>query len=64
VTYSPRSGQTAFRFSSRLGDLCQAITDWAFELDAVIEIDEFRTGNRCLDNAIANAVTEFGYQRD
>jgi len=30
----------------------------------VIEIDEFRTRNRCLDNAIANAVTEFGYQRD
>ena len=46
------------------GDLCQAITDLAFELDAVIEIDEFRTLNRCLDNAIANAVTEFSYQRD
>ena len=46
------------------GDLCQAITDLAFELDAIIEIDEFRTLNRCLDNAIANAVTEFGYQRD
>jgi hypothetical protein len=43
------------------GDLCQAVTDLAFELDAVIEIDEFRTLNRCLDNAIANAVTEFGY---
>jgi len=46
------------------GDLCQAITDLAFELDAVIEIDEFRTLNRCLDNAIANAVTEFTYQHD
>jgi signal transduction histidine kinase len=46
------------------GDLCQAITDLAFELDARIEIDEFRTLNRCLDNAIAHAVTEFGYQRD
>jgi signal transduction histidine kinase len=45
------------------GDLCQAITDLAFERDAVIEIDEFRTLNRCLDNAIANAVTEFTYQR-
>lgn len=44
------------------GDLCQAITDLAFEQGAVIEIDEFRTLNRCLDNAIANAVTEFGYQ--
>jgi signal transduction histidine kinase len=46
------------------GDLCQAITDLAFELDADIAIDEFRTLNRCLDNAIANAVTEFSYQRD
>lgn len=46
------------------GDLCQAITDLAFEQDAAISIDEFRTLNRCLDNAIANAVTEFGYQRD
>lgn len=46
------------------GDLCQAITDLAIELDADIAIDEFRTLNRCLDNAIANAVTEFSYQRD
>lgn len=46
------------------GDLCQAITDLAFELNVPIEIDEFRTLNRCLDNAIANAVTEFTYQRD
>jgi signal transduction histidine kinase len=46
------------------GDLCQAITDLAFERNASIEIDEFRTLNRCLDNAIAVAVTEFSYQRD
>lgn len=46
------------------GDLCQAITDLAYEMEAAIEIDEFRTLNRCLDNAIADAVTEFGYQRD
>ena len=46
------------------GDLCQAITDLAYERDAPFQIDEFRTLNRCLDNAIANAVTEFSYQRD
>jgi len=46
------------------GDLCQAITDLAYERDAPFEVDEFRTLNRCLDNAIADAVTEFGYQRD
>ena len=46
------------------GDLCQAITDLAFERDAPFAIDEFRTLNRCLDNAIADAVTEFSDQRD
>src|SRR5688500_1199251 len=33
------------------GDLCQAITDMAVELGEPIETDEFRTLNRCLDNA-------------
>jgi signal transduction histidine kinase len=46
------------------GDLCQAVTDLAFENLSSIQIDEFRTLNRCLDNAIADAVTEFSYQRD
>src|SRR6186713_1329476 len=35
------------------GDLCQAITDLAFEHGVAIQVDEFRTLNRCLDNAIA-----------
>jgi len=46
------------------GDLCQAITDLAFERAVPLAIDEFRTLNRCLDNAIADAVTEFSRQRD
>ncbi|NZA27229.1 HAMP domain-containing histidine kinase [Luteimonas sp. SJ-92] len=46
------------------GDLCQSISDLAFETSMEIQIEEFRTLNRCLDNAIASAVTEFGYQRD
>jgi signal transduction histidine kinase len=46
------------------GDLCQAITDLAVERDAPFSVDEFRTLNRCLDNAIADAVTEFGISRD
>jgi signal transduction histidine kinase len=45
------------------GDLCQAITDLAFERGSPIEIDEFRTLNRCLDNGIADAVTEYAFQR-
>jgi signal transduction histidine kinase len=46
------------------GDLCQAITDLAVERDEPFSVDEFRTLNRCLDNAIADAVTEFGISRD
>ncbi len=45
------------------GDLCQAITGLAFERAAQIDIDEFRTLNRCLDNGIADAVTEYAVQR-
>ena len=45
------------------GDLCQAITDLAFERRASIETDEFRTLNRCLDNGIADAVKEYAFQR-
>lgn len=46
------------------GDLCQAITDLAFECGVPIDIDEFRTLNRCLDNGIADAVTEYAFQRN
>jgi signal transduction histidine kinase len=46
------------------GDLCQAITDLAFERDAAFSVLEFRTLNRCLDNAIASAVSAFSRQRD
>jgi signal transduction histidine kinase len=57
-------GYTVDQVVHDYGDLCQAITDLAFERDAPFAIDEFRTLNRCLDNAIADAVTEFSYQRD
>ncbi len=40
------------------GDVCQSITDLAVEQAAPISADEFRTLNRCLDDAIAGAVTE------
>jgi hypothetical protein len=41
------------------GDLCQAITELAFERNAQIEVREFHSLNRLLDNAIAAAVTEY-----
>jgi hypothetical protein len=41
------------------GDVCQSITDLAVELTASISTEDFRTLNRCLDDAIAGAVTQF-----
>jgi hypothetical protein len=46
------------------GDLCQALTELAQEQNAAISVEEFHTFNRCLDNAMADAVTEYGRQRD
>jgi hypothetical protein len=46
------------------GDICQAITDLAVETEAPIGTDDFRTLNRCLADAIAAAVTEFGRGQD
>ena len=58
-----RHGFTLDQVVHDYGDLCQAIMDLALEREAPVEVDEFRTLNRCLDNAIADAVTEFAYQR-
>jgi hypothetical protein len=38
------------------GDVCQSITDLAVETHVPISADDFRTLNRCLDDAIAGAV--------
>lgn len=59
-----RHGFTVERVVHAYGDLCQAVTELAGELRAPITVDEFRTFNRCLDDAIADAVTAFGRQRD
>jgi hypothetical protein len=45
------------------GDVCQAVTALAVEQDVHLSTDEFRTLNRCLDNAIADAVASFGSAR-
>jgi signal transduction histidine kinase len=39
------------------GDVCQTVTDLALETNAPIGTEDFRTLNRCLDEAIASAVT-------
>jgi signal transduction histidine kinase len=45
------------------GDVCQSITELAIETGAPISVGDFRILNRCLDDAIASAVTEYGRER-
>jgi signal transduction histidine kinase len=45
------------------GDICQAITELAVETAVPITTEDFHTLNRCLDDAIAGAVTEYGRER-
>ena len=75
---SPEIGQSALRHGHDLllqgctvsqvvhdyGDICQSITDLAVEMEAPISTDDFRTLNRCLGDAIAGAVTEYGRGRN
>ncbi|MEO8143105.1 MAG: hypothetical protein ABI654_02725 [Betaproteobacteria bacterium] len=46
------------------GDVCQAVTELAVEQKATITTDEFRILNRCLDDAIADAVTAYETTRE
>jgi hypothetical protein len=55
-----RLGYTVDQVVHDYGDLCQSVTALAVEQDVSISSDEFRTLNRCLDNAIADAVASFG----
>jgi signal transduction histidine kinase len=46
------------------GGVCQAITELAVEREAPITTTEFKTLNLCLDDAIAEAVTEYARLRE
>jgi signal transduction histidine kinase len=46
------------------GDLSQALAELAHERHEPFTTEEFRTLNRCVDNAIAYAVTAFSSERD
>jgi hypothetical protein len=59
-----RRGFTVGQVVHDYGDICQSVTDLAVELATPIDVDEFRTLNRCLDDAIADAVTEFGREHE
>jgi signal transduction histidine kinase len=46
------------------GDVCQVITQLAMDQDTKIDASEFQTLNLCLDDAVANAVTEYTRRHD
>ena len=56
-------GYTVSQVVHDYGDVCQSVTELACERDAEISTADFRTLNRCLDDAIAGAVTEYGRER-
>jgi signal transduction histidine kinase len=78
LTSSPEIGQSAVKHGHDLllqgftvsqvvhdyGDVCQSITELAVEKNAPIGTDDFRMLNRCLDDAIAGAVTQYGRERN
>jgi signal transduction histidine kinase len=59
-----RKGFTVSQVVHEYGDVCQSITELAMEMNAPISVADFRTLNRCLDEAIAGAVTEFGREHE
>ena len=46
------------------GDVCQAVTELALERGLPIGTEDFHILNRCLDDAIASAVTEYARVRE
>jgi signal transduction histidine kinase len=46
------------------GDVCQTITELAVEKSAPISTEDFKTLNRCLDEAIAGAVTRYSRESE
>lgn len=59
-----KHGFTIAQVVHDFGDVCQAVTDLAIERRAPISTEEFKALNLCLDEAIADAVTEFSRVRD
>jgi signal transduction histidine kinase len=59
-----RHGFTVAQVVHDYGNACQAITELAIERRVAITTEDFRALNQCLDNAIAEAVTAYGRQRE
>jgi hypothetical protein len=70
AAYGYASQQFARRFENRNSvrlnlpsDELACVTSLAYKTGTSIEVDEFRTFNRCLDTAVAGAVTEYAYRQ-
>ena len=59
-----RMGLTVGQVVHDYGSICQSVTELADERGLAITADEFQTFNRCLDDAIAAAVTAYGIERE
>jgi signal transduction histidine kinase len=59
-----RTGFTIAQVVHDYGDLCQAITGLAVEQHDAIPTEDFKTLNKCLDDAIADAVSEYSRLRE
>jgi signal transduction histidine kinase len=58
------NGFTVAQVVHGYGDVCQIVTELATEKNAAITSQDFHIFNRCLDDAIAGAVTAYGDQRE
>lgn len=59
-----RMGFTIAQVVHDYGDLCQTITALALEQNDAIPTEDFKTLNKCLDDAIAGAVSEYSRLRE
>jgi signal transduction histidine kinase len=59
-----RLGLTIAQVVHTYGDVCQSVTELAVHQDVLMSADEFQTLNLCLDDAIAEAVTEYSRRRE
>lgn len=59
-----RQGFTIGQVVHDYGDVCQAVTELAIETGESISSDDFHTFNRCLDDAMSQAVTAFQSERE
>jgi signal transduction histidine kinase len=59
-----RHGVTVAQVVHSYGDVCQAVTELAVEKQEPIKPEEFHVFNQCIDEAIAESVSEYQNSRD